>query len=118
MTDRPEGCAFNRVRMPLAADSAAERDVRAHRAMAGHRTDRRGTPVTAFAWPRPDFDGAAHEFMIGLLSPAAAPEDDDSWGGWWFDPPAPEALERRFATVAHAFDLDGPGPRFMQDSTL
>ena len=72
-------------------------------------------PVVAFAWPRPDFNGAAHEFLIGLLSTAAAPSDDDEWAEWWFDPPAPAILAERFAKVAPAFDLDGPGPRFLQD---
>lgn len=72
-------------------------------------------PIVAFAWPRPDFDGAAHEFMIGLLSTAAAPADEDERRESWANPPPPEELERRFAEVAHAFDLDGPGPRFMQD---
>ncbi len=72
-------------------------------------------PFVAFAWPRPDFDGAAHEFLIGLLSTAAAPEDDDAWADWWHAPPAPNDLERQFAPLAHAFDLDGPGPRFLQD---
>ena len=71
-------------------------------------------PIVAFAWPRPDFNGAAHELLIGLLSTAAAPEDDD-WEDWWWNPPAPGILEERFARVAHAFDLDGPGPRFLQD---
>ena len=37
-----------------------------------------------FAWPRPDFNGAAHELLIGLLSSAAAPEDDDEWTDWWW----------------------------------
>ena len=114
MTDRPGGCAFNLVRMrwlPI-----RRRSGKRERIAPWQLTERIDEdPVTAFAWPRPDFDGAAHEFMIGLLSTAAAPEDDGSWGGWWFDPPAPKVLERRFATVAHAFDLDGPGPRFMQD---
>ena len=72
-------------------------------------------PYVAFAWPRPDFNGAAHEFLIGLLSTAAAPENDDEWDEWWIEPPSPEALERRFSTVAHAFELDGAGPRFLQD---
>ena len=72
-------------------------------------------PFVAFAWPRPDFNGAAHEFLIGLLSTAAAPEDDDEWEDWWQSPPAPEVLRQRFSTVAHTFDLDGPGPRFLQD---
>ena len=72
-------------------------------------------PVVSLAWPRPDFNGGAHELLIGLLATAAAPADDDEWEEWWMDPPAPEELEQRFSTVAHAFDLDGPGPRFLQD---
>ena len=69
----------------------------------------------AFAWPRPDFNGAAHEFLIALLATAAAPSDDDEWADWWTDPPAATILEERFAAIGHAFELDGPGPRFMQD---
>lgn len=72
-------------------------------------------PFVAFAWPRPDFDGAAHEFLIGLLSTAATPRDDDDWTNWWLDPPAPGTLEQKFVQVASAFDLDGSGPRFLQD---
>ena len=72
-------------------------------------------PFVAFAWPRPDFNGAAHELLIGLLSTAAAPEDDDEWEEWWLNPPGPQVLKQRFSTVAHAFDLDGSGPRFLQD---
>ena len=72
-------------------------------------------PFVAFAWPRPDFNGAAHEFLIGLLSTAAAPADDKEWEDWWQSPPAPDVLRERFLMVAHAFDLDGPGPRFLQD---
>ena len=72
-------------------------------------------PFVALAWPRPDFNGAAHEFLIGLLATAAAPADDDEWDDWWLEPPAPDRLEQRFSAVAHAFDLDGPGARFLQD---
>ena len=72
-------------------------------------------PYVAFAWPRPDFNGAAHEFLIGLLSTAAAPDDDEEWDEWWLEPPPADVLERRYSSVAHAFNLDGPGPRFLQD---
>ena len=72
-------------------------------------------PYVAFAWPRPDFNGAAHEFLIGLLSTAAAPDDDEEWDDGWLEPPLADVLEQRFSAVAHAFDLDGPGPRFLQD---
>ena len=72
-------------------------------------------PFVAVAWPRPDFNGAAHEWLVGLLSTAAAPEDDEEWEDWWLNPPSPETLRKRFARIAGAFNLDGPGPRFLQD---
>ena len=72
-------------------------------------------PIVGFAWPRPDFNGAAHEFLIGLLSTASPPENDDDWENWWRDPPPPPVLQQRFDEFADAFDLDGPGPRFLQD---
>ena len=72
-------------------------------------------PFVAFAWPRPDFNGAAHEFLIGVLAAAAAPENEDEWEDWWFAPPTPEVLEARFESVAHAFALDSPAARFLQD---
>ena len=72
-------------------------------------------PFVAFAWPRPDFNGAAHEFLIGLLATAAAPRDDDDWTDWWHDPPSPERLQELFSGFADAFNLDGSGPRFLQD---
>ena len=75
-------------------------------------------PFVAFAWPRPDFNGAAHEFLIGLLATAAAPANEEDREDWWLKPPGPDVLEQRFVTVAHAFDLDGDGPRFLQDLAL
>ncbi len=72
-------------------------------------------PFVAFAWPRPDFNAAAHELLIGLLTTAAAPTDEDKWEEWWLEPPPPDVLQQRFLVVAHAFDLDGDGPRFLQD---
>ena len=72
-------------------------------------------PIVDVVWPRPDFNGAAHELLIGVLSTAAAPMDDEDWEEWWLDPPAPEILRERFAQIAGAFNLDGPGPLFLQD---
>lgn len=74
-----------------------------------------GGPIVAFAWPRPDFDAASHEFLIGLLTTAAAPDDDHAWLEWWRAPPSPETLKERLAKIADAFVLDGSGPRFLQD---
>lgn len=72
-------------------------------------------PVVAFAWPRPDFNGAAMEFLIGLLSTTAPPADDGEWFGWWAEPPAPSELAARFGPYAHLFYLDGGVPCFLQD---
>ena len=72
-------------------------------------------PFVAFAWPRPDFNGTAHELLIGLLSTAVAPADEDEWEDWWLDPPEPDLLKQGFSKVAYAFGLDGLGPRFLQD---
>lgn len=73
-------------------------------------------PIIGFAWPRPDFNGAAHELLIGLLSTASPPADEDAWADWWNHPPAPHLLEQRFTTISAAFNLDGVHARFMQDS--
>ena len=72
-------------------------------------------PVVAFDWGRPDFDAAAHEFLIGLLATTLAPADEDAWYALWATPPTPDRLDAAFAPWAQCFSLDGPGPRFMQD---
>ena len=72
-------------------------------------------PILAFAWPRPDFNGAALEFLIGLLSTAAAPANDREWLDWWSEPPNTDELAKQFNRFVNAFNLDGEGPRFLQD---
>ena len=72
-------------------------------------------PVIAIDWPRPDFRVATLEFLIGLLATAAPPHDHDDWLDRWFEPPDSAALEAAFAPIVHAFNLDGDGPRFLQD---
>ena len=109
-----EPAVFNLINaawLPVRRRSGAVEHIQPWRVTDGIAED----PFVAFAWPRPDFNGAAHEFLIGLLSTAAAPGDDEEWEDWWQSPPAPEILEERYARIAHAFDLDGPGPRFLQD---
>ena len=71
-------------------------------------------PIMDIAWPRPDFRLAAIEFLIGCLSTFAPPENEATWRTRWRDPPRVEELDAAFAPYAHAFDLDGDGPRFMQ----
>ncbi|MBF0172193.1 MAG: type I-E CRISPR-associated protein Cse1/CasA [Magnetococcales bacterium] len=71
--------------------------------------------VVAVSTQRPDFDGALVQFLIGLLQTVAAPADEDAWYEWLEHPPSVAQLESLFAPVRHAFQLDGDGPRFMQD---
>ena len=69
----------------------------------------------ALAPPRPDFAGALTEFLIGLLQVTTSPDEEEEWWDWWHAPPDATALRDAAAGVRHAFDLDGDGPRFMQD---
>ena len=74
-------------------------------------------PVVAFDWRRADLDAGAREFIVGLLSTACWRQitDSDGWVDWWTAPPAALTLNACFAPFRHAFVLDGPGPRFLQD---
>jgi CRISPR system Cascade subunit CasA len=78
----------------------------------------RADPPLRIASPRPDFDGALLEFLIGLLQTAAAPATERAWEREFESPPGVRALRKRFDAVRDAFFLDGDGPRFMQDLTV
>ena len=64
---------------------------------------------------RADFQGAAWQFLIGLLQTAFAPKDIGEWADRWETPPTVEELDAAFAPYRDTFVLDGDGPRFMQD---
>jgi CRISPR system Cascade subunit CasA len=72
-------------------------------------------PITELAAPRPDFDGALIQFLIGLVQTAYAPDTERDWRRGLTDPPEPDVLRAAFAEYEHVFNLDGDGPRFMQD---
>lgn len=72
-------------------------------------------PVVALDWPRPDFRLAGAEFLIGLLAVACPPRGQTAWRAFYQQPPDEAALAAAFAPLAHAFVLDGDGPRFMQE---
>ncbi len=77
--------------------------------------DLQRNPVVDVDWPRPDLRVATYEFLIGLLATACPPADEEEWLERWNNPLAPDELAAAFAPLASAFDLDGSGPRFMQD---
>lgn len=72
-------------------------------------------PVVALDAPRPDFNGALIQFLIGLVQTTFAPADRIKWKQKLKTPPPPDQLKAAFMTVHHAFELGGDGPRFMQD---
>ena len=72
-------------------------------------------PVVSLNAPRPDFNGALIQFLIGLVQTVVAPKSALEWRKKLVAPPSPEELKEAFATVQHAFELGGNGPRFMQD---
>lgn len=72
-------------------------------------------PVVALDWPRPDFRMAGLEFLAGLLTLACPPRNTREWVRGYHAPPGAGALAEAFAPLAHAFVLDGDGPRFMQE---
>lgn len=78
-------------------------------------TDWETNPIVALDAPRPDFNGALIQFLIGLVQTTAAPKDDLEWEDLFYEPPSAEKLKDYFSPVAYAFELGGSGPRFMQD---
>ncbi|MFN4207945.1 MAG: type I-E CRISPR-associated protein Cse1/CasA [Agrobacterium albertimagni] len=68
-----------------------------------------------FAWGRADLNIATYELLIGLLSIAFPPKDDDDWLVKLDTPPSVAELDSAFAPLVPWFNLDGDGPRFMQD---
>jgi len=76
-------------------------------------------PVLEINAPRPDFQGALYQFLIGLLQTCFAPEDEDEWEDYWEKSPELNKLMDAFGEVEDAFELDNPdGPAFMQDYDL
>ncbi|EKF75779.1 hypothetical protein A11A3_02882 [Alcanivorax hongdengensis A-11-3] len=80
-------------------------------------------PVTAMvdpdivdlALPRADFQGAAYQFLIGLLQTAMAPEDKDAWVKRYQTPPSLASCQEMLEKWKPGFELDSEGPAFMQD---
>ncbi len=68
--------------------------------------------------PRPDFLGALHQMLIGLLQTVLPPADVGEWRNRWHMPPTADELEAAFHPYSHAFLLENDGPAFLQDFDL
>lgn len=71
--------------------------------------------VVDLALPRADFQGAAYQFLIGLLQTAYAPATIDEWMDRFQAPPSSEQLGEAFSRFKGCFELEGSSPLFMQD---
>lgn len=100
--------------IPLRRRSGAVETVPPWRITDRHEED----PFTGLASVRPDFDGTLAQFLIGLLQTALPPEHPRAWRQRFDSAPSPESLLEVFQPLAHAFELFGDGPRFLQDLTL
>lgn len=67
------------------------------------------------SWGRPDLRIATYELLIGLITVAMAPMSNPAWDRLFGKPPSPESLDAAFTPLAPFFELDGDGPRFLQD---
>jgi CRISPR system Cascade subunit CasA len=75
-------------------------------------------PVLALDASRPDFNGALVQFLIGLVQTTFPPANESEWRKKFSKPPTMDELQSTFERYAHAFNLDGDGPRFMQELDL
>ena len=97
--------------LPVTRRSGATDTVRPSDLTAGWADD----PITALAFPRPDWNGAVTEFLIGLYAVAMPVEDVQHWHERWGTPPTADEIAGAMAPLALAFDLMGEGARCFQD---
>jgi CRISPR system Cascade subunit CasA len=72
-------------------------------------------PIIALDFPRPDWNAALTEFLIGLMFIGLAPRNEDDWAELFEAPPTAQTLEAKLTPFISAFDFDGNGPRAYQD---
>lgn len=70
--------------------------------------------VVALAFPRADLNGAVQEWLIGLVTIAAAPADEKTWRASWSKRPTADDLHELLTPLPPAFYLE----IFAQDQTL
>lgn len=74
--------------------------------------------VKSLNFPRPDFNGAGYNFLIGLIQLALPPSNPREHRLYVQNPPSPERLRDALQPFYSAFNLNGDGARFMQDLEL
>lgn len=77
-----------------------------------------GNPINELDSPRPDFNGALIQFLIGLVQTTMSQMSERAWKNVLKNPPSPGDLKSAFEKVSCAFELNGDNARFMQDYDL
>ncbi|MCX8579581.1 type I-E CRISPR-associated protein Cse1/CasA [Gilliamella sp. B2717] len=71
--------------------------------------------ISDLAYLRPDFQGAAYQFLIGLLQTTLSPEDNSEWRKYWNNGFSSQQLTEAFEQVRTAMQFGATKPSFMQD---
>ncbi|MGU6839780.1 type I-E CRISPR-associated protein Cse1/CasA, partial [Salmonella enterica subsp. enterica serovar Infantis] len=71
--------------------------------------------VVDIAATRADLQGAAWQFLLGLLQCSIAPKRYKNWEDIWFDGLHADVLHKALAPLEHAFQFGAETPSFMQD---
>jgi CRISPR system Cascade subunit CasA len=71
-------------------------------------------PVVSLNAPRPDFNGALIQFLIGLVQTVAAPQSGADWKKRLVEPLTPVELQSGLIPIRKAFELVHGKKRFMQ----
>ncbi len=71
--------------------------------------------VVDIAAPRADFQGAAWQFLLGLLQCSMAPKNSARWEDTWYDGLDAEKFQQKLKALEPAFQFGAETPSFMQD---
>ncbi|EHF7786521.1 type I-E CRISPR-associated protein Cse1/CasA [Salmonella enterica] len=71
--------------------------------------------VVDIAATRADLQGAAWQFLLGVLQCSIAPKNSARWEDIWLDGLTEEMLREALAPLEHAFQFGAETPSFMQD---
>lgn len=71
--------------------------------------------VIDIAAPRADLQGAAWQFLLGLLQCSIAPKDREGWEDVWEEGLEAVQLREALLHLEHAFQFGAESPSFMQD---
>lgn len=71
--------------------------------------------VVDIAATRADLQGAAWQFLLGLLQCSIAPKNRTRWEDIWFDGLSADTLHSALQPLEHAFQFGANTPSFMQD---